>query len=120
MLYSTHPEPTNVGKLMTEPNENESQDLVERAKLPFVNNSQRFLLQNRNFERQYAHLYTERLFTMRDRVADSARMKWGVDDVFFINLYGLCLFAIEHRSLINYEYLRYVQQYVYQFIEFSV
>jgi len=44
----------------------------------WINLSDRFLLTNRNFDVQYAHLYAERLGSMRKIVAKSAENHWGL------------------------------------------
>jgi hypothetical protein len=44
----------------------------------WINLSDRFLLTNRNFDVQYAHLYAERLGAMRKMVAKSAENRWGL------------------------------------------
>ncbi|XP_059163873.1 DNA polymerase delta subunit 2-like [Physella acuta] len=36
-----------------------------------------FVVKNRNFNRQYAHLYAERLMKMRTRLTQAARSRWG-------------------------------------------
>lgn len=43
----------------------------------WFNLSDRFLLKNRNFEVQYAHLYAERLGSMRKSVTQAAENRWG-------------------------------------------
>ena len=43
----------------------------------WINLSDRFLLTNRNFDVQYAHLYAERLGSMRKFVAKAAENRWG-------------------------------------------
>ena len=45
--------------------------------MEWINLSNRFLLANRNFEVQYAHLYAERLGTMRKMVAHAAENRWS-------------------------------------------
>jgi hypothetical protein len=44
----------------------------------WINLSDRFLLTNRNFDVQYAHLYAERLGIMRKMVAKAAENHWGL------------------------------------------
>ena len=44
----------------------------------WLNLSDRFLLNSRNFDVQYAHLYAERLGSMRKLVAQAAENRWGV------------------------------------------
>ena len=45
--------------------------------MEWINLSDRFLLTNRNFEVQYAHLYAERLGTMRKMLVKAAENHWG-------------------------------------------
>ena len=45
--------------------------------MEWINLSDRFLLTNRNFEVQYAHLYAERLGAMRKMVMKAAENHWG-------------------------------------------
>ncbi|KAJ8019033.1 DNA polymerase delta subunit 2 [Holothuria leucospilota] len=51
----------------------------ERPSSLYENLSSRFQLQDRNFQRQYAHLYCERLLTMRKNIVAGAKRKWGSD-----------------------------------------
>ncbi|XP_061191670.1 DNA polymerase delta subunit 2-like [Saccostrea echinata] len=51
----------------------------ERQSSNFSDCSQRFLLKDRTFNRQYAHLYAERLWEVRPKVEIAARRKWGKD-----------------------------------------
>ena len=44
----------------------------------WINLSDRFLLTNRNFDVQYAHLYAERLGIMRKMVTKAAENHWGL------------------------------------------
>jgi hypothetical protein len=44
----------------------------------WINLSDRFLLTNRNFDVQYAHLYAERLGTMRKMLTKAAENRWGL------------------------------------------
>jgi hypothetical protein len=44
----------------------------------WINLSDRFLLINRTFDVQYAHLYAERLGSMRKMVTKSAENHWGL------------------------------------------
>lgn len=43
----------------------------------WINLSDRFLLKSRSFDVQYAHLYAERLGTMRKLVTAAAENRWG-------------------------------------------
>ncbi|XP_066839396.1 DNA polymerase delta subunit 2 [Anser cygnoides] len=48
-----------------------------RAGSDFADRSQPFLLGERSFSRQYAHLYAARLLCMRPRLAQRAQQRWG-------------------------------------------
>ena len=65
----------------TPTNELDSQGLdinvIQRSICSYENKSERFLLKERNFDRQYAHIYAVRLMEMRKTVAVTARRKWG-------------------------------------------
>lgn len=52
--------------------------------MEWINLSERFLLKDRNFEVQYAHLYAERLGTMRKMLIKAAENHWGNTLVFVI------------------------------------
>jgi len=77
MLYSTNPKPENVGELLREPTAEASEIEFIRAECDFTDKSERFHLKGRNFNRQYAHLYSERLLTMRTKLAKASKSKWG-------------------------------------------
>lgn len=49
----------------------------ERPSCSYQNLSSRFEIKDGTFQRQYAHMYCERLLTMRKRLEESARKKWG-------------------------------------------
>ena len=57
--------------------EQPAEDVIERLSCSYENKSERFMLKERNFDRQYAHIYAVRLMEMRKTVAVSARRKWG-------------------------------------------
>ncbi len=44
----------------------------------YENTSDRFRLKNKHFERQYAHIYSERLITCRKHIESAVRKKWGM------------------------------------------
>jgi len=52
-------------------------DRLERASCSYTNSSDRFLLKERSFRRQYAQIYAVRLMTMRKKLAAAARKEWG-------------------------------------------
>nr|XP_022333018.1 DNA polymerase delta subunit 2-like [Crassostrea virginica] len=66
--------------LLSKPNQ--TNKICERQAGNFSDCSERFLLKNKSFSRQYAHLYAERLWEMRPQVVESAKEKWGKDTVF--------------------------------------
>ncbi|OWF46452.1 DNA polymerase delta subunit 2-like [Mizuhopecten yessoensis] len=79
MYYSSNPKPGNVGDFLHEPTQ-ESEDVeFQRADSQYEDKSERFLLKDKNFARQYAHLYAERLWMMRGKLEKAARNKWGKD-----------------------------------------
>ncbi|CAG5116318.1 unnamed protein product [Candidula unifasciata] len=76
MIYSSSPKAENVGTFLQESNKQEDLQYT-RSKGEFVRKNDRFVVKDRNFNRQYAHLYAERLLTMRKRLSDAAVKKWG-------------------------------------------
>ena len=62
--------------LLSKPNQ--TNKICERQAGNFSDCSERFLLKNKSFSRQYAHLYAERLWEMRPQVVESAKEKWGI------------------------------------------
>ena len=75
MQFSKEPNPAGVGCFLSDASE--SLDNVARKFCKFVDKSERFRLKDRNFVRQYAHLYSERLMTMRPKLTEAAKKKWG-------------------------------------------
>lgn len=61
----------------------------ERQSGNFSDCSDRFLLKDKTFSRQYAHLYAERLWEVRPKVEASARKKWGINRICFVS-YLIC------------------------------
>ncbi|XP_071796938.1 DNA polymerase delta subunit 2-like isoform X1 [Asterias amurensis] len=55
----------------------ETEMTFERPSSRYENLSSRFLQKGRNFRRQYAHLYAERLCSMYTRLTETANRKWG-------------------------------------------
>lgn len=76
MFYSTDPKPSDVGGLLTEPSD-KSSITFDRTSCAYENHSEKYMLKSRNFQRQYAHLYAKRLWSMRDNVTKAAKSKWG-------------------------------------------
>ena len=62
-----------------EGDENEEKKIFERATCSYQNLSERFLFKvgQKNFSRQYSHIYSVRLMAMRKMLAAAARRKWG-------------------------------------------
>lgn len=58
---------------------NDDEKPIERATCSYENQSERFLFKpgQRNFTRQYSHIYSVRLMAMRKMLAAAARRKWG-------------------------------------------
>lgn len=50
---------------------------LTRCEAKYVNNSERFELKEKQFKRQYAHIYASRLWMMRAKVQKAATAKWG-------------------------------------------
>ncbi|KAL4239352.1 DNA polymerase delta subunit 2 [Mactra antiquata] len=75
MFYSNNPDPQDVESLMSSPSDQES--CHERTGCCVADSKDKFRLKDRNFLRQYAHLYSERLLTMRPTVEIAAKNKWG-------------------------------------------
>ena len=59
--------------------EYEDLEVIERSSCSYENKSERFLLKEKNFNRQYAHIYAVRLMEMRDTLKKAAAQKWGND-----------------------------------------
>jgi DNA polymerase delta subunit 2 len=51
----------------------------DRVDAVYSNESEKFVLQDRAFQRQYAHVYAARLWTLRPKLEQAARDKWGSD-----------------------------------------
>lgn len=76
MIYSSKPEPTKVGQFTSE-NDAIPLTTFERVNGICEDKSERFRLKDRTFNRQYAHLYAERLWAFRPRLNEAAKAKWG-------------------------------------------
>jgi hypothetical protein len=59
-------------------------DVIERYSCSYQNKSERFLLKEKNFNRQYSHIYAVRLMEMRDRLKKAAERKWGEHVIRFL------------------------------------
>lgn len=62
----------------------ENEMTFERPSSKYENLSSRFFQKDRNFRRQYAHLYAERLCSMYPRLTETAKRKWGNDNKMII------------------------------------
>ncbi|KAL8585414.1 hypothetical protein ACOMHN_046657 [Nucella lapillus] len=78
MIYTGKPEPTNVGQFITD-EATSTGGTYERVESEYSDQSSRFLVKDRNFSRQYAHLYAERLWTARPKLIKAAKAKWDAD-----------------------------------------
>lgn len=65
--------------LLSEPSNQEEEEVerIERATCSYSYESERFLLKERSFSRQYAQIYAVRIMAMRKKLAAAARRKWG-------------------------------------------
>ena len=67
--------------LLSEPLHDEGpkeEDRIERTTSSYSNESERFLLKDRSFSRQYAQIYSVRIMAMRKKLATAARRTWGL------------------------------------------
>ena len=74
------------GLLLSEPLHDEGpkeEENIERAVCSYSNESERFLLKDRSFSRQYAQIYSVRIMAMRKKLATAARRKWGLLSIYF-------------------------------------
>lgn len=70
-------------RLLSKPSAREGEEelfeeRIERAICLYSNESERFVLKERNFARQYAQIYAVRIMAMRKKLAAAARRKWGL------------------------------------------
>ncbi|XP_033738216.1 DNA polymerase delta subunit 2-like [Pecten maximus] len=79
MYYSSNPKPGRVGGFLHAPKQSSEDVEFQRTDSHYEDKSERFLLKDKNFVRQYAHLYAERLWIMRGKLEKAARNKWGKD-----------------------------------------
>lgn len=77
MEFSTTPNPIDVEGLLANPAED--QKTFQRKPCKISDSKENFRLKDKNFLRQYAHIYSERLLTMRPYLEKAARKKWGKD-----------------------------------------
>ncbi|KAK6187898.1 hypothetical protein SNE40_005824 [Patella caerulea] len=81
MIYSDKPDPDGVGDFITEQSEEADNHVFCRSSSDYQEHNDRFKfkLKDRSFSRQYAHLYSERLMTMRPKLSKAAQDKWGLE-----------------------------------------
>ncbi|XP_060578948.1 DNA polymerase delta subunit 2-like [Ruditapes philippinarum] len=77
MEFSDKPSPKNVEALLCAPTEENVS--IERKSCKIIANQGKYKLKDKNFLRQYAHIYSERLLTMRPSLEAAAKKKWGND-----------------------------------------
>ena len=58
-------------------NSEEYKKLFERKSCKYENRSEKFMKIQREYTRQYSHIYYTRLTKMKDRVKAAAKRKWG-------------------------------------------
>lgn len=75
MLYTGETKSVNAGILLSEPSENPVS--FTRSSSAYEDHSQKFLLKEKSFQRQYAHIYAERLISSRKNVEEAVKNKWG-------------------------------------------
>ena len=84
MEFSDNPSPMNVEALLSAPTEENAS--IERKSCQVSANQEKYKLKDKNFLRQYAHIYSERLLTMRPSLVAAAKKKWGNNLEFVINV----------------------------------
>ena len=75
MLYTGEKKLTDAGKLLSDPSENPVSFTRHSSK--YEDHSQKFQLKEKNFQRQYAHIYAERLLSSRKKVEEEVKKKWS-------------------------------------------
>ncbi|XP_062239225.1 DNA polymerase delta subunit 2 [Platichthys flesus] len=63
--------------LLCRPASEDQGPVFERSSLVFTPCSERFIVGERSFSRQYAHIYAARLMEMRPLLSERAQQKWG-------------------------------------------
>lgn len=74
-MFGVSEKPSKSGELLSEPSEHPASFVREAS--DYHQCSDRFKLKKKEFQRQYAHLYTERLLTCRSKVVEAVKEKWG-------------------------------------------
>ncbi|XP_013408410.1 DNA polymerase delta subunit 2-like [Lingula anatina] len=77
MLINVSKAEQKAGMLLADPSAESA--VFPRVSTAYENHSERFLLKEKNFTRQFAHLYAERLSTLRTQLEQTALRKWGKD-----------------------------------------
>ncbi|GFO33116.1 polymerase (DNA directed), delta 2, regulatory subunit [Plakobranchus ocellatus] len=77
MIYSANPQVNVEQSLSNVSDSAEETPQLNRIKSKVQHKNERFIVKDRSFNRQYAHLYAERLMTMRKRLTEAAIQKWG-------------------------------------------
>ncbi|GFS16721.1 DNA polymerase delta subunit 2 [Elysia marginata] len=77
MIYSATPLVENVQSFMTTDTPANVTSNLNRVASQVQYKNDRFIVKDRSFNRQFAHLYAERLMTMRKRLTKAATEKWG-------------------------------------------
>ncbi len=75
MIYTSDTEGKGAGMLLTQPQDEQAS--FARCSAEYENHSERFKITERNFQRQYAHLYASRLLTLWSKLKEAAKLKWG-------------------------------------------
>lgn len=86
--------------LLSEPSNQEEEEVerIERATCSYSYESERFLLKERSFSRQYAQIYAVRIMAMRKKLAAAARRKWGLYNILFVSyIKYLSLHCFNHK-----------------------
>ncbi|XP_077980348.1 DNA polymerase delta subunit 2-like [Glandiceps talaboti] len=81
--------------LLKEPTEEQVE--FQRPSCSYENLSDRFRLRDSSFSRQYAHVYAERLLSMRPMLTKAAKNKWGTD----ISIMKLCDLRIGKKCCVT-------------------
>ncbi|XP_034721780.1 DNA polymerase delta subunit 2, partial [Etheostoma cragini] len=63
--------------LLSRPASEDQGPVFERVSPAYSACSERFLVGERSFSRQYAHIYATRLMQMRPLLSERAQQKWG-------------------------------------------
>ena len=75
MLYTAETKSSDAGKLLSEPGENAVS--FTRCASDYEDHSVKYTLKKKNFQRQYAQIYYQRLMTSRKQLEEAVTKKWG-------------------------------------------